>query len=848
MTGRAGATCVVRTLLIVVGATAVQAGAQCPEGLHVRYVRQCTPPDTAQCADVNDGTAPERAWATLQRAANHLNRPGADAGEIIVVGPGNYRECNIDLRLSGSASFPKMFLADPTGDCTADVPGAVRLDAGQCPEGDGAGFLVLGASYVVVSGFEITNAPDAGVQVRRSLIDTQRPVLGVTIANNTIFNNGRRARPEISRGIDVVGADGTTIFNNLIYRNAGTGIGILSSPNSKVINNTIYGHPRFGVVIAQQPVASMTPTPTPTRRPATTPTTTVSPGPSPTPTLGPSTGAWLLNNIIADNATGEGAFSVDVDQMSGCDYIGAFNLISAAPGSRYSNETPRDVSDILASPGFVDVANDDYHLRPNSVAIDAGSDSAGRLQLHDGTVRADRSRDVGIVDLGYHFESDTIPSFDEVPATTQELFVHPDGDDARDGATPEQALRTIAAAIDRARAVSEVRVAPGVYRETLAITARRPAGPIALVADALAGPVPGRVVVDAHRAAAGINVEHCSTVIDGFVVMNGNADGIRLKGSHRSIVRNNTTLSNSARGINIVDTDDAQVVNNLSYDNVGGIQIGGTSVGSQRAVVQSNTIYGNQAVGLLIGTGPAASTGTLVRYNIIDNNGQNGVQLDNNLLAGRSATNFCAEFNIVFHPDVTKRYGPILPGNCQLCGAAVPPCDAAMCRQTLAGCVLEPPDDRKVTPGFATPVAGPDGCMGGRRFWDDGFWLAPGSVAIDMLDLPRPRETVTARSVGLHERNTESCDQRDRNALDVGFHAVNQCFTDLPPLAGDCNGDQCVTVNELVTGVNVVLDRAPLSSCPAFDLNGNGLVTVNELVSGVNDLFCCPTVSAGAGR
>jgi hypothetical protein len=43
-----------------------------------------------------------------------------------------------------------------------------------------------------------------------------------------------------------------------------------------------------------------------------------------------------------------------------------------------------------------------------------------------------------------------------------------------------------------------------------------------------------------------------------------------------------------------------------------------------------------------------------------------------------------------------------------------------------------------------------------------------------------------------------------------------------------------VTVNELVTGVNLTLEEAPFDACPEFDVNGDGIVTVNEVVAGVN--------------
>jgi hypothetical protein len=53
-------------------------------------------------------------------------------------------------------------------------------------------------------------------------------------------------------------------------------------------------------------------------------------------------------------------------------------------------------------------------------------------------------------------------------------------------------------------------------------------------------------------------------------------------------------------------------------------------------------------------------------------------------------------------------------------------------------------------------------------------------------------------------------------------------------LRGDCDGDGIVTVDELVTGVNIALGNQPLSACPVFDGNGDGAVTVDELIEAVN--------------
>jgi outer membrane protein assembly factor BamB len=54
---------------------------------------------------------------------------------------------------------------------------------------------------------------------------------------------------------------------------------------------------------------------------------------------------------------------------------------------------------------------------------------------------------------------------------------------------------------------------------------------------------------------------------------------------------------------------------------------------------------------------------------------------------------------------------------------------------------------------------------------------------------------------------------------------------------GDCNLDATVTVDELVRGVNILLDQADLSVCPAIDNSLNGSASVDELVLSVNRLL-----------
>lgn len=61
------------------------------------------------------------------------------------------------------------------------------------------------------------------------------------------------------------------------------------------------------------------------------------------------------------------------------------------------------------------------------------------------------------------------------------------------------------------------------------------------------------------------------------------------------------------------------------------------------------------------------------------------------------------------------------------------------------------------------------------------------------------------------------------------------------PCLGDCGGDNQVTVDEIVTGVNIALGLAPLENCPVFDGDGDGQVTVDEIIRAVNHaLTGCP--------
>src|SRR5262249_37322404 len=58
---------------------------------------------------------------------------------------------------------------------------------------------------------------------------------------------------------------------------------------------------------------------------------------------------------------------------------------------------------------------------------------------------------------------------------------------------------------------------------------------------------------------------------------------------------------------------------------------------------------------------------------------------------------------------------------------------------------------------------------------------------------------------------------------------------------GDCKGDDAVTVDDLITGINIALGDTPVRACQAFDVGADQVVTVDELLAAIDAaLFGCP--------
>lgn len=69
--------------------------------------------------------------------------------------------------------------------------------------------------------------------------------------------------------------------------------------------------------------------------------------------------------------------------------------------------------------------------------------------------------------------------------------------------------------------------------------------------------------------------------------------------------------------------------------------------------------------------------------------------------------------------------------------------------------------------------------------------------------------------------------------------------TPAPQCSGDCNGDELVTVDEVLALVSIALGSSPAAACIAGDIDGDRSVTVDEIINGLGAaLSGCPVALA----
>jgi len=84
-----------------------------------------------------------------------------------------------------------------------------------------------------------------------------------------------------------------------------------------------------------------------------------------------------------------------------------------------------------------------------------------------------------------------------------------------------------------------------------------------------------------------------------------------------------------------------------------------------------------------------------------------------------------------------------------------------------------------------------------------------------------------------------------------GFQLTATAFSQAPPTrcVGDCGNDGQVTVDEILTMVNIALGNADVSDCDSGDVNNDGQITVDEILTAVNAaLSGCATPDVSGTR
>jgi parallel beta-helix repeat protein len=417
---------VLLVLTTVAGAPAAAAVApQCTVYVRAGYV----PP-----AGIADGRTPATAFATITAAAQHIR----NAGTVVCIGPGLYREANIGPTRSGAPSFPIVFRGDESGVSTGDPPGAVVLMPPVPAPGDGtltAGFRILGQRAIEIDGLEIEGFGDAAIQVRSGTFGT--PAGDITIRNcdlrlnqkagvdisgggrvvlehNRVVGNGSvgvsiqhcgnltpsdlRCRGALADPLDVVvsnnriginAAHGVLVHdathallqNNIVFSNQMTGMTLRASPGAVVLNNLIYSNEESALQIG--PVGLPSPD-------AVVANNTLYDNGSWGIEIGSpnaaSPGALVVYNVIAGNQDHKtiGVLNENgIDRRSTCGYVAGFNVVDSESG--YGPHTPWNVYDIRRPPQFAaaiegpDGVLGGYHLVTGEL-VDGSGDDLFRLQ------------------------------------------------------------------------------------------------------------------------------------------------------------------------------------------------------------------------------------------------------------------------------------------------------------------------------------------------------------------------------------------------------------------------------------------------------------------------------------
>src|SRR5262245_58360048 len=297
-------------------------------------------------SDANGGRSPRDAWRTLDHALASIG-PGA----TLHVGAGTYPG-PLTATFDSSTTTPLVIAGDRDGSFTSDA-GAVVIDGGGAPWA----LELLGTRHAVLENLTLSGGA-AGLAIRdcadlRVLAcRPQENDVGLTVDNaDELVVQDCRVSANLQDGLRIAGAQRTRLENNLIYANLACGIVLLAPAlDTDVRFNTLY---RNGSDHLREEE--------------------------------PGGSGEIEENILAEGGGDTLAL------LTGSGYLSANNLACGNSDHDSSRQTPDGV--IEADPLFIDpfgpdgilggagADDDDFRLRPESVAIDLGSHLARDVVL-----------------------------------------------------------------------------------------------------------------------------------------------------------------------------------------------------------------------------------------------------------------------------------------------------------------------------------------------------------------------------------------------------------------------------------------------------------------------------------
>jgi parallel beta-helix repeat protein len=270
--------------------------------------------------------------------------------------------------------------------------------------------------------------------------------------------------------------------------------------------------------------------------------------------------------------------------------------------------------------------------QPGTVT-DADGIATGTLQstvAESKTITATVDPGIGEVVLDDH------PVATLVWAVPDQRYVRKTGSDAKDGASPATAWRTIGKAASAVAPGETVNVGAGIYQESVTLTTDGTLGsPIVFRADVSGDRTgdAGAVVIDGQGAAQAIALDGADHVtLEGFTVIgasSGAAVGIRVGSNATTAVtlRSNTVYSNG-EGIHASDASELVIEGNrVSRQVLSGAATGhGIVIDScDLASITGNLVYANEGYGVLV-TG--SSVDPLIEANTLYANTDDQIHVD----------------------------------------------------------------------------------------------------------------------------------------------------------------------------------------------------------------------------